>query len=70
MTVFQNGLSGSMAKLRVTINVDPSNEQIRIDDINVIGKRYKETICIGTSTTLGGSPSASWSGAGTPSITI
>ena len=69
MTISQSGLSGSTIEIRVTINVDQNNEQIRIDDINVTGKRYKETICFGTSTTLGGSPSASWSGAGTPAIT-
>ena len=68
MTISQSGLSGSIVEIRVTINVDQSNEQIRIDDIKVTGKRYKETICFGTSTTLGGSPSASWSGPGTPVI--
>ena len=69
MTVSQSGLSGSTVEIRVTINVSESSEQIRIDDINVTGKRYKETICFGTSTTLGGSPSAIWTGAGTPAIT-
>ena len=69
ITISQSGLSGSIVEIRVTINVDQSNEQIRIDDIKVTGKRYKETICFGASTTLGGSPSASWSGAGTPAIT-
>ena len=68
MTISQSGLSGSTIEIRVTINVDQNNEQIRIDDVNVTGKRYKETICFGTSTTLGGSPSASWSGPGTPVI--
>ena len=68
MTISQSGLSGSIVEIRVTVNVDQSNEQIRIDDIKVTGKRYKETICFGTSTTLGGSPSASWSGPGTPVI--
>ena len=42
MTVSQNGLSGSTVEIRVTINVDQSNEQIRIDDISVTGKRYKK----------------------------
>ena len=59
MTISQSGLSGSIVEIRVTINVDQSNEQIRIDDIKVTGKRYKETICFGATTTLGGSPSAS-----------
>ena len=46
MTISQSGLSGSTIEIRVTINVDQNNEQIRIDDVNVTGKRYKETICL------------------------
>ena len=37
MTISQSGLSGSTVEIRVTINVNQSNEQIRIDDIVIKG---------------------------------
>ena len=68
-TVSQSGLVGSNVEIRVTINVDQNNEYLKLDDIQVTGQIYKDILCYGTSMSIGGSPTADWSGAGSPAIT-
>ena len=41
----------------------------KLDDIKVTGQQYKINLCYGDPLTLGGSPTANWSGTGNPSIT-
>jgi len=67
-TVTQNGLTGSSLQIRVSMNVDASNEYLRLDDVTVTGQAYKINLCYGDPLNLGGSPTALWSGAGNPTI--
>ena len=46
-----------------------ANVQIKHDNIKVTGQQYKINLCYGDPLTLGGSPTANWSGTGNPSIT-
>ena len=67
-TVSQTGLDGTL-RIRITMNVNENDEIFEVDNITVTGSRYADVLCLGNSTTLGGSPSATWSGAANPSIT-
>ncbi len=69
LNVSQNGLKGSTIQIRVTMDVDQDNERFKLDDIKVTGQAYKTNLCYGDPLTLGGSPTASWSGTGNPTIT-
>ena len=68
-TVSQTGLDGTSLRIRITMNVNENDEIFEVDNITVTGSRYADVLCLGNSTTLGGSPSATWSGAANPSIT-
>ena len=67
--VSHNDLKGSSIQIRVTMNVDASNETLHLDDVIITGKSYKINLCYGSSLNLGGSPTAEWSGSGNPPIT-
>ena len=69
VNVSQNGLKGSTIQIRVTMDVDQDNERFKLDDIKVTGQQYKVNLCYGDPLTLGGLPTANWSGTGNPSIT-
>ena len=69
VNVSQNGLKGSTVQIRVSMNVNEDNEKFKLDDIKVTGQQYKINLCYGDPLTLGGSPTANWSGIGNPSIT-
>ena len=69
VSVTQNGLRGSTIQIRVTVDVDQDNERFKLDDIKVTGQQYKINLCYGDPLTLGGSPTANWSGIGNPTIT-
>ena len=67
-TVSQSGLRGSSVKIRITVKNNESNEYIRFDDVKVTGQTYKTNLCFGSSLSLGGANTATWSGSGTPAI--
>ena len=69
VNVSQNGLKGSTVQIRVSMNVNEDNEKFKLDDIKVTGQEYKINLCYGDPLTLGGLPTANWSGTGNPSIT-
>ena len=69
INVSQNGLKGSTVQIRVSMNVNEDNERFKLDDIKVTGQQYKINLCYGDPLSLGGSPTANWSGTGNPSIT-
>ena len=69
VNVSQNGLKGATVQIRVTMNVDQDNERFKVDDIKITGQAYKINLCYGDPLSLGGSPTANWTGIGNPTIT-
>ena len=69
VNVSENGLKGSTVQIRVSMKVNEDNEKFKLDDIKVTGHQYKINLCYGDPLTLGGSPTANWSGIGNPSLT-
>jgi len=67
-TVSQSGLRGNSVKIRITVKNNESNEYIRFDDVKVTGQTYKTNLCFGSSLSLGGANTTTWSGSGTPAI--